>query len=176
MQTDFALKVGQAHSLERGIKGSKATHQRVSRFYAQLNTPVQEPYFTEKDVEPRELEREGFAEKIRLVTRLESPTAVAERLTKTTRARYAPLQEKAAAVDLATKKAKESEQTAKHLLKQAKPMLDAVVGLSQANQEKLASFIKHAGDRLLKEQREQQQQKRLERQQGRSSERKGYAR
>lgn len=36
MQTDFAEKVGKAHGLERGIQGSRAVHQRVQRFYAQL--------------------------------------------------------------------------------------------------------------------------------------------
>lgn len=36
MQTDFAEKVGKAHGLERGIQGSRAVHQRVQRFYSQL--------------------------------------------------------------------------------------------------------------------------------------------
>lgn len=37
MQTEFAKKVGEPHGLKRGIKGSKAKHQAVNRFYGQLN-------------------------------------------------------------------------------------------------------------------------------------------
>jgi len=33
LQTDFADRVGKRHGLERGILGSKAKHERVSRFY-----------------------------------------------------------------------------------------------------------------------------------------------
>lgn len=39
MQTDFAEQVGQPHGLERGVQGSKATHERVKSAYAHLNDP-----------------------------------------------------------------------------------------------------------------------------------------
>ncbi len=37
MQTDFAEKVGARHGLERGIKGSRAKHERVKRHYGLVN-------------------------------------------------------------------------------------------------------------------------------------------
>lgn len=37
MQTEFADRVGRKHGLERGIEGSKATHQRVQRHYGALS-------------------------------------------------------------------------------------------------------------------------------------------
>jgi hypothetical protein len=37
MQTEFAQMVGASHGLERGIKGSRATHQRVQRHYGLVN-------------------------------------------------------------------------------------------------------------------------------------------
>ena len=37
MQTDFAEKLGARHGLERGIKGSRAKHERVSRHYGLVN-------------------------------------------------------------------------------------------------------------------------------------------
>ncbi len=40
MQTEFAERIGRTHGLERGIEGSKATHQRVRRHYAALNQPL----------------------------------------------------------------------------------------------------------------------------------------
>lgn len=41
MQSDFASAV-QSFGLERGIKGSKARHQTLKRYYAQVNAPVAE--------------------------------------------------------------------------------------------------------------------------------------
>ncbi|MCW5263608.1 hypothetical protein D5045_26860 [Verminephrobacter eiseniae] len=37
MQTDFAANVGARHGLERGIKGSRARHERVKRHYGLVN-------------------------------------------------------------------------------------------------------------------------------------------
>jgi DNA repair ATPase RecN len=37
MQTDFATNVGARHGLERGIKGSRAKHERVKRHYGLVN-------------------------------------------------------------------------------------------------------------------------------------------
>lgn len=39
MQTDFAERVGKPHGLERGVQGSRATHERVKSAYAHLNDP-----------------------------------------------------------------------------------------------------------------------------------------
>lgn len=39
MQTDFAERVGKPYGLERGVQGSKATHERVKSAYAHLNDP-----------------------------------------------------------------------------------------------------------------------------------------
>ena len=43
MQTDFAERVGKRHGLERGIEGSKATHQRVSQHYSALSKAMPAP-------------------------------------------------------------------------------------------------------------------------------------
>lgn len=63
MQSDFAENVGKKHGLERGIKGSKAKHQRVSQFYANINNREQIEEFERNrqmawrqakiDIEPR---------------------------------------------------------------------------------------------------------------------------
>lgn len=42
LQTDFADRVGKPHGLERGIQGSKAKHERVSRFYGLITKKVPE--------------------------------------------------------------------------------------------------------------------------------------
>lgn len=43
LQTEFAEKCGKPFGLMRGIEGSKAKHQRVKRFYAQIQAPTPEP-------------------------------------------------------------------------------------------------------------------------------------
>ena len=48
MQTDFAQQVGVKHDFQRGIEGSKATHQRVQSFYGQINQP-QAPLTVDKE-------------------------------------------------------------------------------------------------------------------------------
>lgn len=39
MQTDFAKSVGATHGLQRGLEGSRATHERVQRVYAHISAP-----------------------------------------------------------------------------------------------------------------------------------------
>ncbi|HBH8326678.1 TPA: plasmid recombination protein [Escherichia coli] len=58
MQDDFNEKVGSISMLFRGVKGSKAKHQRVQRFYGELDE-TQRPKLSVDDLEPRVI-REGF--------------------------------------------------------------------------------------------------------------------
>ena len=58
MQDDFNEKVGRISVLSRGVRGSKAKHQRVQRFYGELDE-TQRPKLSVDDLEPRVI-REGF--------------------------------------------------------------------------------------------------------------------
>ena len=40
MQTDFADNVGKSVGLVRGLEGSKAEHQTIKQYYANVNTAV----------------------------------------------------------------------------------------------------------------------------------------
>ena len=73
MQTDFAQRVGMRHGLERGIQGSKARHQRVQRFYGNLeqNGKVE---ISPDEVAPQVLKKGFFS------TEHESNFHVADRL------------------------------------------------------------------------------------------------
>lgn len=70
MQTDFHEKVAVNYGLERGIKGSKAKHQKVKRFYSQINQPDQKIQITAEDVVPQ---KTSFFSK-------ETPADVADRI------------------------------------------------------------------------------------------------
>lgn len=61
LQSDYAEKVGKEHGLDRGIKGSKAKHQTVKQYYANLNKAKES-----KDnlTAPRMLKKGVFVNKI----------------------------------------------------------------------------------------------------------------
>lgn len=59
MQDDFAQRVGRNVLLQRGIKGSKAKHQRVQRFYGELKNN-DTPQLTYEDLRPQLLKKGLF--------------------------------------------------------------------------------------------------------------------
>ena len=90
MQTDFADKVGRQCGLERGIEGSKASHKTIKQYYAEIQQQQPEVTISPQALKPRQYKAQGIAEKIGLTKRVESPDAVAERLTKAVREAYGP--------------------------------------------------------------------------------------
>jgi cell division septum initiation protein DivIVA len=54
MQTEFADAVGRRHGLERGIEGSRATHQKVRQWYAQIMRPDPGLKFSPQDLQLRQ--------------------------------------------------------------------------------------------------------------------------
>jgi len=89
MQTEFAEKIGQRFSLERGIEGSKAKHQTIKQYYAKIQEPVQHVQIKPEGLQPRVLKK-GL-----LTSVYEDPEMVAQRLTKAVQAAYAPALEAA---------------------------------------------------------------------------------
>jgi len=59
MQTDFALKVGQKHGLERGLEGSRAKHKTIREFYKALDSEnrILANYELPKRGKPEEVEK-----------------------------------------------------------------------------------------------------------------------
>jgi hypothetical protein len=107
-QTSFAEKVKDL-GLERGIEGSKARHQRVQQHYGLLNrAPFQKPPHLSSDhLLPQVVERRIFRDVV------ETPDAVAQRISETFHKHYTPAFEKAAVSTQNARRAKEMEQTAK---------------------------------------------------------------
>ncbi|MDF4741131.1 MobV family relaxase, partial [Vibrio parahaemolyticus] len=65
MQTEFADRIGQRHGLERGIERSKARHQTVRQFYANLDTADRHQIAVDpKQVEPRTLKKGIFTKEV----------------------------------------------------------------------------------------------------------------
>lgn len=102
MQSDFAAKVGQRHSLERGIEGSKSRHTTVQQYYAALNRP-EHAHAAPELVEAKRLKKGLFS------STYESPTAVAERVKQ----HYDPAIKEASTARLQARRADEMAKTAR---------------------------------------------------------------
>lgn len=160
-QTSFAEAVRDL-GLERGIEGSKARHTRIQAFYEALERPpVGHATIEASAVQPKVL-RKGFFTKD-----VETPEAVAERLTKAVRKGYDPALIAAAGAREMRKKAREAQETARSLRDRLKPVLEALGPLNRDMQAKAAQIIKAVGEQLLAEQREAVRQRQAERQRSR---------
>ncbi|WP_461175462.1 MobV family relaxase, partial [Uliginosibacterium flavum] len=110
-QTSFAQRVADL-GLERGIEGSKAKHQTIKDFYAQVEQPVREVRITPEAASPRLLEKSFLS------SRHETPEMVAERLTRAVSAAYAPVVAKAKVADSEARRAAEMAFTAQEKQRQ----------------------------------------------------------
>jgi len=162
MQTDFAEQVAAKHSLERGIEGSRAHHQTVKDWYAQVQQPAQHVSLSPETVTPRVL-RKGL-----LTTEYETPAMVAQRITRSVQEAYTPAIRNAQQGALEARRAREMARTAQDkdkALKEAqdrlrrlathlKPMLD----LFALAQDQFNDLMRQAQARVQVIQREQLQQ------------------
>lgn len=102
MQTEFADLVGRKHGLERGIEGSRATHQRVARHYGALQRAEKAPEINVPDPS---------------ITERVNPRAYGERVAQAVIDQVQPersaLQARAATADADRKRAIEMAATAK---------------------------------------------------------------
>jgi hypothetical protein len=108
--------------LERGIEGSRATHQRVKIHYGalQVAAEMQTPAFTVDELKPRKLRPETIAERVLGVS--ESPEGVVARLNAKVQGKFGPVVENAAKAVLERRRAIEMQRTAKGLEKEAASM------------------------------------------------------
>jgi hypothetical protein len=118
MQTEFAKDIGLKHGLQRGIEGSKAHHQTIKSFYAQIEQPSQHLTIKPEDVEAKVINK-GF-----FTNTYEAPEMIATRITQTVQKAYAPDVEKAKLATLKANRADQMERTAKSLSNQKDEILD----------------------------------------------------
>ena len=110
-QSSFADSVRDL-GLERGIEGSKAKHQRVQRFYDQVNRQPGTPKIRPEDLVPRVSRDSGLLGALRLSRREEAPEEVAERLTAQIKASVEPIAARAATAQTDQDRASQAEMRA----------------------------------------------------------------
>ena len=122
LQTEFHRKVGIPAELDRGMEGSKATHQRVKQFYG--NITLGEP-------ETIEIPKERHIVKQGGLTRIEESDAqFAERVAQSVQDQLAPVRDLALLAVQENRKRREMENSAAEYRKRTEPLLRPLQGLS----------------------------------------------
>jgi hypothetical protein len=112
--------------LERGIEGSKATHQTIQQHYAAVGRGVKPlAVITPKAVEPRVLRKGLFSSDV------ETPEAVAERLTKAVNEGFAGTVAMASTALQERRRAKDLQDTANDLRKRLESIQGPFKGLTK---------------------------------------------
>jgi len=155
-QSSFAAAVADL-GLQRGIEGSRATHTRVKSFYGALeHPPVEHVAIPAELLKPRQYKRQGVLEHLRLITRMETPEEVAERVTRAVQASYAPAVEMAANARETAQKAAQAQKTAQDLRNRLKPVVEAFSALKPQNQKILLDITLKTAAKVLEHQKQQQ--------------------
>ena len=124
-QTSYAGCVADL-GLERGIEGSKATHQTIQQHYAAVERGVKSlAVITPKAVEPRVLRKGLFSSDV------ETPEVVAERLTRAVNEGFAGTIATASTALQERRRAKEMQDTANDLRKRLETLQAAFKGLNK---------------------------------------------
>jgi hypothetical protein len=152
MQTDFAKTVGAPNNLERGIEGSKAHHQTIKSFYAQIDKAGQQVTVSPEITEPKVLKKNLFT------TEYESPVMVAQRITGAVQKAYSPTVEKAKLADSERRRADEMKRTVQALSRDKQALterLNAVEGhlapvieLASLSKQEYSQLVRHAKERV----------------------------
>lgn len=140
MQSDFAVRVGKDHGLERGLQGSKARHTSIRDYYARVNS-VDERTPDIDLPKPKLLESTKAYGKRAAEAALEAvkPELLANRA-------------KAAETLSAQREAKATREAASTLQRTVTPILEALKPLNRENQTRLGQMVRAATVKLLESQ------------------------
>jgi hypothetical protein len=166
-QTSYAGCVADL-GLERGIEGSKATHQTIQQHYAAIERGAKPlAAITPKAVEPRVLRKGLFSSDV------ETPEAVAERLTKAVNEGFAGTIATASTALQERRRAKEMQDTANDLRKRLETLQGAFKGLTK---DQVTQVLKVAMTYQLENAKAKEQSKAASRERGRNTPDRGRSR
>ena len=156
-QTTFAERMADL-GLERGIEGSKATHQRISTHYNAIeNASKSVPQITVDELKPQKLKGETLAEKV--FGAKETDLGVARRLTKKIKAYAEPLAKTAATASQDAQKAKEYQETAKNIRNQLNSIKEPFAKLNREQMKEVMTLVLTYGRDNERAQKERAQTK-----------------
>ena len=166
-QTTFAACVANL-GLERGIEGSKANHQSIQQHYAAVQSGVApKATISPKSVEPRVLRKGLFSSDV------ETPDAVAQRLTKSINEVFAGTIAAASTALQERRRAKEMQDTANDLRKRLESIQGSFKGLTK---DQVTQVLRMAMTFQLENAKAKEHEKLLKREKSRNSLDKGHSR
>ena len=173
-QTSYAGCVADL-GLERGIEGSKATHQTIQQHYAAVQRGVTpKATLSPKSLEPRVLEKAGWAEKLLGKGDLvEDPQMIAERLTKAVNEGFAGTIATASTALQERRRAKELQDTANDLRKRLESFQGAFRGLTK---DQVTEVLRMAMTFQLENKKSKEHDKTLRRGQAKKASDRGHSR
>lgn len=163
-QTSYA-KCMAGLGLDRGIEGSRAQHQTIKDFYAQIQQPTKHMEIDAEATEPQVLKK-GF-----FTNTYEGSPLVAERLTKTVQHAYTPAVEAAKLAASEHRRAIEMAKTAQALAKEKKALqqeldglrkhLSPLLQLATLAKQEFVDLVQHAQERVkaIKAEKEKMQER-----------------
>ena len=154
--------------LERGIEGSKATHQTIQQHYAAVQRGVvPKATISPESVEPRILRKGLFSSDV------ETPEVVAERLTKAVNDGFAGTIATASTALQERRRAKEMQDTANDLRRRLETLQGAFKGLTK---DQVKEVLKVAMTFQLENKKAKKQTQSIRREQGKNSPDRGISR
>lgn len=164
--------------LERGIEGSKATHQTIQQHYAKVNQTKSAalPRITPEDLAPKRSRGTGLLGRVGLETFVETPEGIADRLNAKVAEATKAYRAKAAEASQARKEAQAARKALEDQQKALKPFLDALRPLNEAERKTLAAAMTVDSAKMVRKREELEQERKAELQrqrEQRAAERKG---
>lgn len=164
--------------LERGIEGSKATHQTIQQHYAKVNQTESAalPRITPEDVVPKKSRGTGLLGRVGLESYVETPEGIADRLNAKVAEATKAYRAKAAEASQARKETQAMRKALEDQQKALKPFLDALRPLNEAERKTLAAAMTVDSAKMVRKREELEQERKAELQrqrEQRATERKG---
>lgn len=154
-QTTYAKSV--AHlGLERGIKGSTATHQRIKTHYGALEQSVgyEIPQVKPEEIKPQRSKADGLMGRLGLVSIEETTEMVANRINENLLTQYKHLTDKAVSGLSLSRRAKELQRDNQTLAKRVETLEKPFKGLTKVQLEEVLTLTqKMRNENQIKEER-----------------------
>ena len=150
--------------LERGIEGSKATHQTIQQHYAKVNQTESAafPRITPEDLTPRKSRGTGLLGRVGLETFVETPEGIADRLNAKVAEATKAYRAKAAEAAQARKEEQAMRKAMQDQQKALKPFLDALRPLNEAERKTLAAAMAVGSAKMVRKREELEQERKAE--------------
>lgn len=150
--------------LERGIEGSKATHQTIQQHYAKVNQTESAvlPKITPEDLKPVITKGAGLLGRIGYEKYIETPDGIAGRLNAKILEATKAYRAKAAEASQARKEAQAARKALDDQQKALKPFLDALRPLNEAERKTLAAAMTVDSAKMVRKREEQELERKAE--------------